>query len=389
MTCRTKDSNNIGDIVEMLNEEGLEGLDKVVSTLVNHAMEVERSKYLQAQPYERTETRVDYANGFKPKRLKSRLGMLDLAIPQVRGSNFYPSTLERGVRSERALRLAMAEMYVQGVATRKVKKITEELCGLELSSSDVSRAAKLLDEELEAWRTKPLGAYEYVYLDARYEKVRRDHGVCDSAVLVAYGVDPQGKRRILGVSVALSEQEVHWRNFLTSLVERGLHGVKLVISDAHAGLKAAKRAVLPSMPWQRCQFHLQQNAASHVPKRSMKKEVAAEIRSILNAPDETEAKWQLDRVVKKYAQSAPELSNWLEHNVPESLTVMSYPAHHRRRLGTSNLAERVNRELKRRTRTVGIFPNVASCLRLVAAQLAEIDDQWQMGRTYLSQEDNE
>ena len=387
MACRSNDINSIEQIVEQLCQDGLNGLDQVVSTLINHAMEVERSKFLQAQPYERTNARNGYANGFKPKQLKTRLGKLDLAIPQVRDSNFYPSVLEKGMRSERALRLAVAEMYVQGVATRKVKEITEQLCGYEVSSSDVSRAAKLLDEELEIWRKRELGAYEYVYLDAMYEKVRRDHGVCDSAVLIAYGVNTDGKRRILGVSVALSEQEVHWRNFLTSLVERGLHGVKLIISDAHAGLKAAKRAVLPSVPWQRCQFHLQQNAQSHAPKRSMRKELAAQIRSIFQAPNEAEAKRQLNQLVEHYQQSAPELAHWLEHNIPESLTVMHYPVHHRRRLCTSNVAERVNKELKRRTRSVGIFPNVASAQRLITAQLAEIDEAWQMGITYMTMGD--
>ena len=200
MTCRAKDSNSIQDIVEQLSEEGFDGLDQVMRTLINCAMEVERMKYLQAQPYERTDQRIGYANGFKPKQLKTRMGKLDLSVPQTRDGNFYPSILEKGIRSERALRLALAEMYVQGVSTRKVKKVTEELCGYEISSSDVSRAAKQLDDALEVWRHRDLGAYPYVYLDARYEKVRRDHGVCDSAVLVAYGVNPQGKRRILGVS---------------------------------------------------------------------------------------------------------------------------------------------------------------------------------------------
>lgn len=387
MACRISDGNSIDGIVEQLCQEGFDGLDQVLSKLINFAMEVERTKYLQAQPYERTDERNGYANGFKPKRFKTRLGQLELSIPQVRDGRFYPGALEKGMRSERALTLAVAEMYVQGVATRKVKEITEQLCGCEVSSSDVSRAAKLMDEELEQWRTRALGAYDYVYLDAMYEKVRRDHGVCDSAVLIAYGVNAEGKRRILGVSVALSEQEAHWRSFLTSLVERGLHGVKLIISDAHAGLKAAKRAVLPSVPWQRCQFHLQQNAQSHAPKRSMRKALAAQIRSIFQAPDETEAKRQLDKLVKHYEESAPELAHWLEHNVPESLTVMRYPAHHRRRLCTSNVAERVNREVRRRTRSVGIFPNVASCQRLITSHLVEIDESWQMGITYMTMGD--
>jgi putative transposase len=389
MACHVKDNNNINTAIELLTENGLDGLGDAVSILINHAMEVQRREHLNASPYERTEERNGYANGFKPKVIKSRIGELNLKVPQVRDSSFYPSAIERGMRSERALKLAVAEMYVQGVATRRVKAITEELCGFEVSSSDVSRAAKLLDEELKLWRERPLGAFEYLFLDARYEKVRRNKTVSDSAVLVAYGVSLDGKRRILGVSVAMSEREVHWRTFLTSLVDRGLHGVKLVTSDAHAGLKAAKQAVFPSVPWQRCQFHLQQNAQSYVPKKSMKAEVADDIRAVFNAPDDEEARRLLNKAVKKYEESAPELSRWMESNVPESLTVFQFPARHRKKLRTSNVAERVNRELKRRTRLVSIFSNVASCLRLVSALAAEIDEEWQTGKNYMIMNDED
>ena len=255
MTCQTN-STTINPAVELLAEQGIEGLSEAVTLLINQAMQIERSRYLAAEPYERTEQRNGYANGYKSKTLKSRIGKLDLSIPQVRDSSFYPKSLERGIRSERALKLAIAEMYVQGVATRKVKAITEELCGFEVSSTDVSRAAQLLDDQLQAWRQRKLGSYRYVFLDARYEKVRQGGCVIDGAVLIAYGIDEKGQRSILGVSVSLSEAEVHWRAFLSSLVERGLHGIKLIISDAHAGLKAAKTALFPSVPWQRCQFHL-------------------------------------------------------------------------------------------------------------------------------------
>ena len=383
MACRVKD-NRIDSVIKLISEQGFDGLGEAVTLLINQAMDIERSHHLQAEPYERTEARNGYANGYKPKKVKCRVGELDLRVPQVRDSSFYPSALERGIRSERALKLAVAEMYVQGVATRKVKAITEELCGFEISSTDVSRAAKMLDESLEVWRQRPLGSYEYLFLDARYEKVRRNNAVVDSAVLVAYGVDNEGNRRILGVSVALSEQETHWRDFLESLVKRGLHGIKLVISDAHAGLKAAKKAVFPSVPWQRCQFHLQQNAQSYVPKKSMKAQVAADIRAILQAPDGEEAKRLLNKMVKKYETSAPDLSRWMEHNVPESLTIMQFEEAHRKKIRTSNIAERCNREIKRRTRLASIFPNVESCLRLVSAVLVEIDEDWQTGRSYIA-----
>lgn len=389
MACQVKNDISINPVIELLSKQGFDGLAEAVSLLINQAMLIEREKYLQAAPYERTDDRQGYANGFKPKKINSRVGRLALDIPQARDSSFYPSALERGIRSERALKLAVAEMYVQGVSTRKVKAITEELCGFEISSTDVSRAAKLLDEELKFWRNRPLDAYDYLFVDARYKKVRRDHAVVDSAVFIAYGVGSDGKRRILGVSVALSEQEVHWRDFLTSLVTRGLHGIKLIISDAHAGLKAARKAVFPSVLWQRCQFHLQQNAQSYVSKKSMKTEVAADIRAILQAPNDEEAKRLLAKAIKKYEQSAPELSSWMETNVPESLTIMQFPERYRKKLRTSNIAERVNREIKRRTRLASIFPNVESCLRLVSAVACEIDEEWQTGNAYITMSDAE
>ena len=383
MACRVRDNSNIEDVIELIAEQGFQGLGEAVTVLINEAMKIERSQHLEAEPYERTISRMGYANGFKDKMVKTRLGKLDLQIPQVREGNFYPSILERGLRSERALKLALAEMYVQGVSTRRVKAITEELCGFEVSSSDVSRAAKSLDETLASWRSRALGQYRYVFVDARYEKVRRTGCVVDSAVLIAYGIDEAGARAILGVSVSLSEHEVHWRDFFNSLVERGLHGIKLIISDAHAGLKAARKAVFPSVPWQRCQFHLQQNAQSHVPKKSLRKQVASDIRAILQAPNEEEAKRLLAMVVKKHQADAPDLAQWMEENIPESLTIMQFPEAHRKRLRTSNMAERVNKEIRRRTRVASIFPNVASCLRLVTAVIMEIDEEWQQGNKYL------
>ena len=347
-------------------------------------MRIERDKHLNAGAYERTELRSDYANGFKPKKLKTRLGELNLQIPQVRNGGFYPSFLERGLRSERALSLSLAEMYIQGVSTRDVGAILEEMCGLEVSSMDVSRASKLLDDEFIKWWNRPLSQYTYMILDARYEKVRRDGCVVDSAVLVAYGIDKQGMRNIIGMSVLLSEAEVHWRKFLESLVSRGLHGLELITSDAHSGLKAALRAVFPSVAWQRCQFHLQQNAQSYVPRQNMKKEVAEDIRTIFNSPNKEEAERQLKLMVTKYSKSASNLSEWLERSIPEGLTIFNYKPTHRVRLRTSNMAERVNLEIKKRTNVVKIFPNVESCERLVTGVLIEIAEKWNCEQVYLS-----
>ena len=321
------------ELAEIISEEGLGGLGKAIQILINESMLIEREKHLGAHSYERTAIRRGYANGFKAKTLKTRLGALSLQIPQVRDSDFYPSFLERGLRSERALKLSLAEMYVQGVSTRKVSAILEELCGLEVTSSQVSRAAKQLDEELALWRNRPLGCYRYLILDARYEKVRQGC-VMDSAVCIAYGIDAQGNRHVLGLSVALSEAEVHWRAFLESLVARGLQGLEGITSDAHTGLRAAVKAVFPSVPWQRCQFHLQQNAQAYVPRQSMKKEVAESIRTIFNAPTRVEAERLLKGAVNDYQASAPKLSEWMEKALPEGLTVFNFKKAHQRRLRT-------------------------------------------------------
>jgi transposase-like protein len=378
------ESTPLDQMIQVLDEHGFDGMARAMQILINEAMKIERNEVLGAKPYERTQDRRGYANGFKPKTFHTRVGKVELQVPQTRGVEFYPKSLERGVRSERALKLAVAEMYVQGVSTRKVTQITSELCGLDVSSSQVSRAARLLDEELEAWRSRPLGKLPYLIIDARYEKVRHGGSVVDCAVLVAIGVLPNGKRTVLGVSAKLSEAEVHWRDFLQSLVERGLHGVELITSDAHEGLKAARRGVFPGVPWQRCQFHLQQNAVAYVPKLGMRSQVAADLRGVFNAPDAGQAERLLKIAVDKYRDSAPKLAEWMERSVPEGLAVFTRPSAHRRRLRTSNMLERLNQEILRRTRVATLFPNEASLLRLVSAVLAEVDEEWQTGNTYLS-----
>ena len=372
------------EILEQIASEGLDFIPELIRILINAAMQIDRERCLGASLYERSPERRGHANGFKPKTVKTRLGEITFDVPQVREGGFYPQALEKGLRSERALTLTLAEMYVQGVSTRKVAAVIEQLCGTTVSSSQVSRAAALLDETLEAWRNRPLSEILYVYLDAHYEKVRIDGQIHDMAILIATGVDLQGKRQVLGVSVSLSEQEVHWRSFLQSLVARGLRGVQLIISDDHVGLGAARRAVFGGVPWQRCQFHLQRNAGSYVPRQEMRKEVAADIRTIFNAPDLHTAHAFLERTVKKYENTASKLADWLEKSIPEGLKVFNFPVEHRRKIRTTNNLERAIREIRRRTRVVSIFPNQASCLRLISAVLMEIDEEWQTGRTYLT-----
>lgn len=377
------DSTLPNPILELLTQNGFDALPQALTLLLNLAMQAERQKYLGLQPYERSAERHDYANGYKDKTVATRVGELTVSIPQVRSGEFHPSALEKGVRSERALKLALAEMYVQGVSTRKVAAITETLCGTSVSSAQVSRAAAELDAVLSPWRTRPLGAFPYVYLDARYESVRQAGKVEKAAVLIAVGVDEAGVRQVLGVSVALSEHEVHWRTFLKGLVERGLCGVRLVVSDAHEGLKAARQAVFGGVPWQRCGFHLQQNAQAYVTRTERKAEVASDLRSILTAPNRDEAEALLKRTVEKYSKTMPKLADWIETNLPEGLTVFAFPEPHRRLLRTTNGLERVNKEVRRRTRVASLFPNEASCLRLVSAVLMEISDDWQTGKAYL------
>ena len=377
-------SNELSEAVQLLADNGFEGMANAMQILLNEAMRLERSEYIGAEPYERTEQRRSYSNGFKDKTVDSRLGKLALKVPQTRDGDFYPSALERGERSERALKLAVAEMYVQGVSTRKVAKITSELCGLDVTSTQVSRAAKLLDDELEAWRNRPIEEIEYLIVDARYEKVRVSGSVRDCAVLIAIGIQPSGHRSVLGVSVSLSEAEVHWRKFLSSLKKRGIHGVKLIVSDAHEGIKAARQATFAGVPWQRCQFHLTQNAMHHTPKVEMRKQVADDIRNIFNATDANHAQEELVRFVDRYQETAPKLAAWAEANIAEGLAIFCIPSEHRKRMRTTNMLERQNRELKRRTRVATLFPNEASLLRLVTAVLVELSDEWETGMRYLT-----
>jgi putative transposase len=367
-------------LLEDLSRQGLDGVSEMIRIMLNEAMRAEREKYLAADSYERTDERKGYANGYKPKTVKTRVGEITFDIPQVREGGFYPRALEKGMRSERALIMTLAEMYVQGVSTRKVKAITEQLCGVEVSAMQVSRAAQQLDEVLQEWRERPLGAIRYLFLDARYEKVREAGQIRDAAVLVATGITPEGERQVLGVSVSLSEHETHWKAFLKGLKDRGLKGIELITSDAHVGLGAARRAIFGSVPWQRCHFHLQQNAGAYVPRQSMKAEVAADIRAILTAADRSAAEQSLQMTIQKYAESAPRLSAWMEENLAEGFTVFDFPHDHRRFIRTTNSLERVNQEIRRRTRVVGIFPNEAACLRLISAVLMEISEEWQIGR---------
>jgi putative transposase len=384
----------VAALMERLIAHGPEDMGGVFAELFNLALRLERERFLGAGLYERTAERRGYANGYKAKKLDTPAGTVTLDVPKTRGHDgepFYPQALERGRRSCRAVMLAVAEMYVKGVSTRDAARVMAEF-GLEgLSSTQVSRAAALLDDELRAWRERDLGVFPYLVLDARYEKVREGGIVRDAAVLTAIGVDPDGRRRLLGVSCALSEAEVHWRAFLDGLVARGLRGVTYVVSDDHAGLRAARRAVLPGATWQRCQFHLAQNAVHHAPTLAIRTRIGAELRRIWNAATPHDAAAELERLVASYAEAAPDLAAWLEANVPEGLAACTLPEGHRKRLRTANPIERaVQQEIKRRTAKVRVFPSRDALLRLVSAVLAEIDDDWlATDRRYITWEDRD
>lgn len=376
------------DSINLLLEHGLAaGLPLIAEMIINKAMLIERSLHLRADPYERSDARNGYANGLKDRGFQSSVGKLALRVPQTRESDkpYRPSMLESGSRSDRALKVAIAEMYLQGVSTRRVTKVMEKLCGFEVSSTQVSRLTAELDETFELWRARALPEIAHLIIDATYIKVRIGGSVQDCAVFTAIGVRrDNAKRMILGVSCALSEAEVHWRSFLVSLKERGIGIPDSVTSDAHEGIRAALKAVFNATPWQRCQFHLQQNAQAYVPKLDMRKPVAADIRSVFNADTRAHADLRLDDLVEKYAKSAPELSNWMQTAIPEGLQVFNLPEHKRKRLRTSNAAETLNTQIKRRTKVAGLFPNTDSILRLVTAILIEISEEWETGKAYLS-----
>lgn len=373
-------NNNITPhVIEALNDLtrlGLADLRETMEKLFNALMVIERECVLQAKPYERSEFRQGHANGFKDKTLHTRCGDLHLKVPQTRDSSFYPSCLEKGERTERALKITLAEMYVQGVSTARVKKVTEELCGTEFSSMQVSRMAAILDEEVAQFKQRSIGEMPYVYLDAHYEKVRHGGHVISAAVLKAVGVSRDGYKQILDISVSLSEAEVHWRGFLENLQRRGLNGLTLIISDDHAGLKAALRSVFPTVPWQRCLFHLAQNAQHYAPSQGMKPEIAQSIRDIYTATSRSEAEMNLQRAVQQYKEKAPRLAKWIQDDLNEGFTFYAFPRNHWKTIRTVNIVERLNQEIKRRTKVARLFPHEASCERLVAAIAMGLNEDW-------------
>jgi transposase-like protein len=370
------DTTSSERVMEALSEHGLDGISKVLATLLNETMKAERSMALGAKPYERSEERKGYANGFKPKTMLTRYGKLELQIPQARGLSFYPKSLEKGCRSEKALKLAIAEMYVKGVSTRRVAAITEELCGHKISSNQVSKISKILDKEVQDFKNRRLEYFPYVYLDARYERVRVGGLTRDCAVLIAIGINHEGKREVLGFSVSLSEAQTHWTEFLKSLVKRKLYGVEYIVSDDHKGLRNAILEVFSHAKWQRCQFHYAQNAQHYAGSKAMKPEIAQAIRDIFNSGNIDDARRKASEVVEQFEHTNPAFAHWLDDSIEETFSVYEIPRKYRIKLRTVNPLENLNREIKRRTRLVSVFPNTLAAERLIGAILMEKHDDW-------------
>jgi putative transposase len=359
-------------------------LREIVERVVQQVLEAEMTEHIGAAPYERTDARSGHRNGYKPRTLRTRVGTLNLLVPQDREGTFSTRLFSRYQRNEKALCLALMQMYVEGISTRKVKEVTEELCGTSFSKSLVSSLAASLDAELEAWRDRPLEAasYPYVFVDARYEKVRVDGRVVSQGVLVVSGVRDDGLREILGVEVADTESEAAYHGLFRTLKARGLKGVELVVSDDHEGLKAAITRHFQGASWQRCQVHYARNLLGMV-GHDRRKELAEGLRGVLAAPSRGVALRLAHELADRWRENHPKVAEHLEEHVEECLSCLAFPESHRRRIRTTNALERLNQEIKRRTRVVRIFPNRGSCLRLVTALVVEQSEEWITGRRYL------
>lgn len=357
-----------------------------VQTLAQAMMDLEVTQQVGAEPYERTAARTGQRNGSRDRTWDTRVGTMDLKVPRVRDGSYYPSLLDPRKRAERALVAVVQEAYVQGVSTRRVDELVKSLGMTGISKSQVSRLCQELDATVERFRSRRLdGTYPYVWLDATSLKVRKDGRVISMAVVIAIGVNGQGEREVLGVAVGPSEDGAFWLSFLRSLVARGLSGVQLVISDTHEGLKGAIVAVLQGASWQRCRVPFIRNALAHVPKTAQQM-VAASIRTVFVQPDAASAKEQWGRVIESFRGKFDRVVQLLEDAEDDVLAYLAFPQAHWKQIWSNNPLERLNKEIKRRTDVVGIFPNEAAVIRLVGAILSEQHDEWQVSRRYFSAE---
>ena len=377
-------------LLEHLSKMATDGdadfLREGIAVLTRALMDLEASERVGAGRYERSKERRTQRNGYRERAWETRVGEIPLRIPKLREGTYYPSFLEPRRPAEQALLAVVQEAYVQGVSTRKVDALVQSL-GLDgIDKSKVSRICRELDAVVEEFRQRALtGVYPYLWLDALYVKVRQNHRIVNMALVIAIGVNARGEREIVGLALGASEEAAFWKEFLRSLVRRGLQGVEMVISDAHEGLKEALGAVLSGATWQRCRVHLMRNVLAHVPQGD-KAVVAAAIRTAFAQPDQEAAHAQLAEVVRVMAPRWPKAAEVLAGGADDVLAYMTFPREHWTRIYSTNPLERLNREVKRRTEVVGVFPNGEAVVRLAGAVLIEIDDEWQVGHRYFSQE---
>jgi putative transposase len=379
--------NELCDKLVEVASAGENPLRAMAEMMADFVMEAEVAAKVGAEPYERSLERATQRNGYRERRWDTRLGTLQLKIPKVREGGYVPSFVENRKRSEQALISVIQEAVVQGVSTRKIENVLAELGIAGVSAGQVSNLCAALDEKVREFRERPLGEIRYVWVDALYEKVRQDHRVESMAVVIANGVNLEGRREVLGFDVIATESEEGWAAFFKSLKERGLHGVKLVTSDAHAGLKSAVRKVLKS-EWQRCKVHFYRNVLVHVPKRAQA-EVSEAMKAVFVQRDEPSAKAKAAEVIALFQKRFPKAMEIFEAGVDDVLSYLHYPQPHRVRISSTNPIERLNLEIRRRTRVVGIFPNTQACLRLIGMLLVEKHEDWLTDdKAYLGFEDS-
>lgn len=365
------------------------GLKVLLEQVLNQVLDAEMTDHIGAEPYERTDERRTYRNGYRPRQLTTRLGTLTLRVPQSRDGSFSTELFRRYQRSEQALVLALMEMVVQGVSTRKVTRITEELCGTSFSKSTVSALCADLDTRVEAWNERPLeDGYPFLIVDAIVLKVRRDGAVRSRSALVAVGISEEGYREVLGVSIGDSETEGTWGELFRSLKERGLRGVELIASDNHGGLVNAAERHFQGAMWQRCQAHFTRNVLKVTPKH-LRGEMTAWLRRIFRSENKREARSAFEEVVEEFEGKADAALDILEDGLEDAVAVLVLPAKYRRRLRTTNMLERLNEELRRRERVIRIFPNEDSALRMVGALLVEQHEKWISGKRYFNMDEYE
>ena len=380
--AQPKDTTKLGEYQSILLDDP-DFLREIVTTVLQRTLDDGFTQHLGAAPHERTDQRKGYRNGSYTRTVKTRVGRIQLSVPRDRDGTFQPRLFARYQRNEKALVLALMEMTLGGVSTRKVAKITEALCGTSFSKSLVSSLSTDLDSQLESWRNRLLDvAYPYIFVDALYEKVRFNGCVVSMAVMIVVGVSETGHRSILAVDVAHSENEGDWGSLFGRLCDRGLRGVQLVVSDDHKGLRKAIDRHFQGSSWQRCQVHFMRNLLTRLRNRD-RIWVMSSLKDVFNAPDRDQAQIRLSQLADQLRDAYPGLSEWLEVDGQDTLTVFDFPESHRRRLRTTNGLERLNEEIRRRTRVIRIFPNHVSCLRLASALCQEHDDDWTTGKRYL------